>query len=198
MPSSRRSAITESDEDEPVMAERANRKRSVVAAVNSDDEDDGMQDEESADQFIFSSQCPDMSQAINPVKSNELNKFMLLPDEKREKAVADLTRAVLFKALSHEAIDRVKCAKDAGIDGKLANALYEQVQSSLQNIFGFELIRIPAFMENMKCLPEKYKNRYYLINSLPDQHGTNHKRLHSVHDDCAKDKGLLMMVLGLA
>jgi hypothetical protein len=195
MPLSRRSALEDSDEEDQQVSERPSRKRTV------DLDDDHDMDEEAdpgASQVVFSSQFPELSQAINSVKPTEQTKLFGLAEEKRERAIADLSRAVLFRALGMEAIDRVKCAKEAGVDSKLSNAIYEQVQSRLQNIFGFELKRIPAFMEKMKDLPAKYENRYYLVNPLPDQQGENHKRLHSVHDDCAKEKGLLMMVLGLA
>ena len=178
------------------MSSRSNRKRTAV--VDSDDEDVDEGEHGPTPQVAFSSQYPEMSQAIVPPKPSEQTKLLDLTEEKREKAIADLTRAVLFKALAHEAFDRAKCAKDAGVDSRISNALYEQVQLRLQNTFGFEMLKIPVFMENMKGLPEKYKNRYYVVNPLPDQHGENHKRLHSVHPDCAKEKGLLMVVLALA
>ena len=195
MSSNRRSALDDSDEeDEPTSTQ--SRKRTALA--DSDDEEMHEGEESPTPQVAFSSQYPEMSQAIIPPKPSEQTKLLDLTEEKREKAIMDLSRAVLFKALAHEAFDRAKCAKDAGVDSRLSNATYEQVQLRLQNTFGFEMLKIPAFMENMKGLPEKYKNRYYVVNPLPDQHGDNHKRLHSVHPDCAKEKGLLMVVLALA
>ncbi|GKY97502.1 hypothetical protein MPSEU_000708400 [Mayamaea pseudoterrestris] len=205
----RRNTLEDSEDEDvkPVIpvAARKNRKRINERQMDSDDDDDDDQDMTeapddepcSSSQFGLSSQFPEASQAIKAVKSSEQAKLFDLTEEKREQTIADLTRTVLFKALAHESIDRVKCAKEAGVDGTLSSAIYEQAQIRLNNIFGFELKKIPAFMEKMKDLPAKYENRYYLVNPLSDQQGANHKRLLSVHDEVAKLNGLLMIVLSL-
>jgi hypothetical protein len=196
MPSSRRAVLEDSDDDD-----QTKRGRQVAAAnLESDvdeDDDDAAAEPTSTQPVVFSSQYPEASQGINPVKANEQSKLFDLSEEKREQAILDLTRTVFFKALAHEAIDRVKCAKEAGVDGKLANAIYEQVNLRLQNAFGFDLQRIPAYMEKIKGLPERYKNRYYLVNTIMDEEGEHHKQIHSVHEQSAKEKALLMVVLAI-
>jgi hypothetical protein len=191
----RRSVVADSEDDQSLEEEALQRGKRSNAAIDEEDEDDDDDDDDV--EMTFSSQFPDMSQKIVVPKANEQTKLLEMSSDKREAEITKLTRTVLFKALAHEAIDRAKCVKDAEVDSKLSNALYEQVQMRLQNAFGFELKKIPVFMENIKGLQEKYKNRYYLVNTVQDENGLHHKRIYAVHDESARDKGLLMVVLAL-
>jgi hypothetical protein len=193
MPRSRRNKqiIVDSDDDEDMVV--ADRKIPAASALEESD-DDGEDME-----VMFSSQVPELSQDILPVKATERSNLLKMTQAARERACNDMTRLVLFKALAGDPIVRAACVQDAGIsDHRVSNAVFEEVSIRLKNTFDFELKRIPAWMENMKGLPKKYKDRYYVVNGLEDDaHGHHSKAIHNVHEDVAIEKGLLMVILSL-
>jgi hypothetical protein len=190
----------EDDEEASVSDSHA---RSAAKARPANDESD-VEDESDVthpeSNIMLCSQIPEMSQSIRPARPAEINNFMKLGDEAREKAVMDLSRLVLFKALAGESIDRLKCAKDAGInDARMTSAVFAEVDRRLRNCFGFELKRIPSWMEKVKAMPKTYKDRYFVINSLKsDANGVHSKAILSVHDDLCVENALLLMVLAFA
>ena len=116
------------------------------ASRNNDDEGDEEEEEEDdGPSCMFHSQAPEMSQDIVEVKASERNNLMGLSESQREKAIGNLTRLVLFKALAGESIDRAKACKDAGIsDARISSAAFDEVKIRLQNCFAFELKRTVA------------------------------------------------------
>jgi hypothetical protein len=121
-----------------------------------------------------------------------------MKDSNRVKAITDLSRHILFKALAGEPIDRLKCAKECNVqDQKITSAVLDEVASNLSNVFGFELRRVPKFMEKHKSFSTKYKDRLFVINDVADDDkGAAHSRaIHSVHPASAVEKGLLMLIL---
>jgi len=149
--------------------------------------------------MLHQSQVLQNTQDIHPVRPSDRNNLNRLSETAREKAITDLTRLILFKSLAGESIDRAKCIKEAGIqEARISSAAFEEANRRLKNTFDFELRRMPAWMELIKNLPAKYKDRYYLINYIPDDAaGKHNKALHSVHEDSAMEKAFLMVVLGL-
>ena len=147
------------------------------------------------------SQVPEPSQGILAVKPSEQRKLESLKPEQREKVLMDLSRLILFKALAGEPIDRLKCFKEAGLEGgegKMSTAVMAEVSERLENVFGFELTRYPLWMEKMKSVPSKYKDRYYVLSSNLENVSEGHsKAIYAVHADAAMEKGLLMLVLAL-
>lgn len=171
-------------------------KMSATAGTQEEDASDDDDDVE----VMFSSQIPELSQCIMPVKAVERGNYLKMTDAARDRACNDMTRLFLFKALAGEPIQRVNCAKEAGIsDSRVTSAVIEEVSIRLKNCFDFELKRIPAYMENMKGLPNRFKDRYYVINGLEDDgQGQHSKAIHNIHEDSAIEKGLLMVLLSLA
>mmetsp|Transcript_17074 Transcript_17074/g.28359 ORF Transcript_17074/g.28359 Transcript_17074/m.28359 type:complete len:356 (-) Transcript_17074:58-1125(-) len=138
---------------------------------------------------------PEKSQAFPVAKANERSNLENLTEEQRQKFIVDAGRLVLFKALAGESIDRLKCAKIIGFPSnasRITSAVWEQVQINLENVFGVKLVKPPQFMK----LPKKYDDRFYCINAIPEDESGNHsKAIHSVHNDAAMEKGLLMVIL---
>jgi hypothetical protein len=185
--SSRRRVTDDDDDDDE------NTDRKVVKTQNDSDDDEEV--------VMFSSQIPELSQDILPVKDAERSNLLKMTEVARDRACNDTTRLVLFKALAGEPINRSNCAQEAGISGdqRVSTAVFEEVSIRLKNAFDFELKRIPSWMEKMKALPKKYKDRYYLINALEDDGAGHHsKAIHNIHEDATVEKGLLMVILSLA
>ena len=161
--------------------------------------DNSDMDDDNDDHMMFSSQRPDLTQEILPVRPIDHNNLMKLGSEAREKAIQDLLRLILFKGLAGEPIDRTKIIKEAGISdaGKISRAAFEKANERLEDIFDFKLARLPKWMESMKDVPSKYKDRYFLINQLSDDGEGEHCRaLHEIYEEGSIEKGLLMVVLG--
>ena len=182
---------------------RSSRQQHNDMLVDSDDENvapsQTQTDDDDVKVMMFSSQAPEMSQNIHIARATEKSKFLELNEPVREKHIVDLTRLILGKALAGDSIDRLKCAKEAGVaEAKVSNALFEEVNERLHNCFAFELKRVPAWMEKQKLLPKAYKDRYYLINSINDESGAHSKAIHNVHTSSSVEKGLLMVVLALS
>jgi hypothetical protein len=186
-----RKQINDSDDED-----KKDVKMSARSQSQGDDSDDDGEVE-----VMFSSQVPELSQNILPVKDAERSNLLNMTEAARERACNDMTRLVLFKALAGEPINRAHCTQEANIPGdhRVSTAVFEEVSIRLKNAFDFELKRIPAWMEKMKALPKKYKDRYYLINALEDDgDGRHSKAIHTIHEDSAIEKGLLMVILSLA
>jgi hypothetical protein len=162
-----------------------------------DSDDEPLNETTSQGTMMFTSQQPEMTQEILQVKVSERMKLMEMTENQREKAIRDLSRLVLFKALSGDSIDRSKCLKEAGIssDVRVSSALFDEVNVRLQNCFGFEVKRIPAWMEKVKGISKAQKDRYYVTNCLHEADGSHSRALHMAHEYSSIEKGLLMIVL---
>lgn len=172
------------------------------ASMKEDEDDDEVEATQSFHALDFSQRIPDETilntQEIHSVKAKERENLNRLDETQREKALSDLTRLLLFKGLAGESLDRLKCSKDAGLPPRITSAAFDEANRRLQNLFDFELKRIPAWMENMKDLSQSKKDRYYLVNSIKeDETGEHSKSIHAIHEDCAIEKGLLMVILSL-
>ena len=130
------------------------KRRAVVRNDDSEDDRSATQDVDMVDNKfgMFTSQQPEMTQEIIQVKDSERMKLMEMSENQREKTICDLSRLVLFKALAGDAIDRSKCIKEAGInnDSRISSAAFDEVNTRLNNCFGFEVKRMPAWMERVK------------------------------------------------
>lgn len=194
---------------------RNSRRKVAVVEDDADDDDDSIlemsgdnetrsrysQDEDEDDDaaILFSSQAPEMTQDILPVRAADRNNLLSLDKTARATAISALARLILFKGLAGEPIDRTKCIKEAGIqDKRISSAAFEEAARYLQSTFDFSLRRMPAWMERIKNFPGKFKDRYYLINTCQeDTTGSHSKALHAVHETNSIEKGFLMVVLAL-
>jgi hypothetical protein len=114
--------------------------------------------------------------------------------------VTALSRSVLFRALEGEPIDRLKISKEAGISNdRISSAAFQEVSNRLGDVFGFELSRTPKYMSNIKGFPQKFKDRYFVLNRLimEEEDALHSKAILSTHVDASVEKGLLMLVLAL-
>lgn len=194
----------EEDMDTKPSPKKKRSRRAVVEESEDEGEEEADSDDdrkmpatESGEAWKLSSQAPELSQDILKPRDAEVSKFLKLGEDRREKAISDVFRLVLFKSLSGESIDRLKIAKEAGInEDKITGAVFDEVNTRFDNLFGFKLKRAPVFMTRMKDFPAKCKERYYLVNDLEDPYGTNIKAIHKVHETASMEKGLLMVVLG--
>jgi hypothetical protein len=135
------------------------------------------------------------------VKPRERNILQDLDPATQDRMVTDLSRTLLFKALNGDPIDRSKLAKEAwgenftGDRGAF-NAALKEATDRMQTVWGFSVRKIPAYMDEMKTLPKKYRDRLYVVNQMKESEEGNHSRaLHGYHVDCKIEKGLLMLVL---
>lgn len=186
----------------------ANQKKPVLDDDDDEDEDElvevggptPQEDDGSSGGLImtFTSQAPEMTQEIADVKDSDRRNLGNLTNAQREKAVMDLSRLVLFKALAGESIDRAKCIKEAKLgEARISTAVFEEATIRLRNCFGFEVKRMPAWMEKWKAVPKALKERYYVVNSVPDETGKYSQHLHALNKDAAVEKGFIMVVLAL-
>ena len=149
--------------------------------------------------FNFSQVGPDQSQTLEAARDHELRKLNEINPTARNRMVTDLSRMLLFKALSGDVIDRTKVVPEAMGDHKdrIQSAVLAEAESRLRDVFGFAVRRVPAKME--RDLPARYKNRLYLINDVTDdEHGTHSLNIHSSHVESSVEKGVLMTILALA
>ena len=201
MPRKRRSVEDEDDlnEDENVgpNSGRHSDENNFFDDDNDDDMDGARTMGGTQKSGMFTSQVPEMTQDIIQVKDSERMNLMGMSENQREKVVRDLSRHVLFKALAGDAIDRTKCMKEAGIssDSRVSSAAFDEVKARLHNCFGFEVKRIPTWMERVKGISKLQKDRYYVTNGL-ESDGSHSKALHAVHEHSSIEKGFLMVVLG--
>lgn len=199
--SRRRSAI-KYDNVEDLVKESNKRSRH-------DDDEGATMTQSSSSTQLFPSQAPDLTQSLPAVKDSEKQNLESLDGSTRSKILRDLTRLVLFKGLAKEPIHRLQILKEAGVAHRVHSAAFEEVGKRLKDCFGFELKRIPEWMDNMKELPQKYKDRYYLANMVAvpkegddekqQELGAKHsKAIHSVHASSAVANGLLLVICCLA
>lgn len=151
-------------------------------------------------QMQFSQLLPDRSQRIDTAKPNEMKKLSSMEPTARNRIVTDLSRILLFKALNGDVIDRKKVIAEALGDLKgerVQAAVLSEAQKRLKDVFGFEVCKVPAKMEDN--LPTRFKDRLYLINNVADDDmGTHSINIHSAHADSCVEKGVLMIVLAFA
>ena len=165
----------------------------------SDDDDVGSHDGE-GNEPMFSQLPPEASQSVLPEKVNEINNMNKLDNKAQEKYLSSLSRMILFRGFEREPIDRLKVTKDAGFAAKdrIASVAFQEASRRLRNVFGFELNRIPKYMEKMNGVPTRFKDRYYLLNTVNDtQQGTHSRAIHSVHEGSSIEKGFILLVNGL-
>jgi hypothetical protein len=162
--------------------------------VKDEDDEDACSMEPEEEEFVFTQQAPEMSQAIGVVKPSEKSNLDRMSRQQREKVIMDLSRNILFKALAGEPIDRLKVLKEAmpNANDKISTAVLEEVRLRLENVFGFELGKVPKYME--ATLPKKYLDRLYVTNTV-DTTGTHSRAIHSVHNTTAVEHGFLMVCL---
>ena len=147
-------------------------------------------------QQLISSQVFTLSQPVPEATRAHRQHFDNLSDSARNKALSDLARYCLFKGLTGEPIDKTKCTTELGEIKGFQTAAFEEANQLLEDTFGFTLRRLPKWMQNLKKLPAKFTNRFYLLNTLQDDgQGRHSQALHCVHDTSAVEKGFLMMVL---
>ena len=114
-------------------------------------------DDNDNEDYMFSQQIPEASQGVPVERPSERRKLEEMDKVARDKAVTSISRLILFKALEREPIDRLKIIKEAGLNSvHVTGALFKEAADRLQNVFGFELKRIPKYMENRKkSVPKK-------------------------------------------
>lgn len=155
-------------------------------------------DDQHLSQFQFSQVVPDQSEGLPSVRPFEHNNLTSLDPDTRSRIITDLSRLLLFKALSGEPIDRTKLAKEAWGDrfpnNKVMSAALDKSVERMRNVLGMDLKRVAE--GQLKNLPAKYKERMYVVNNIKDdESGSHSKALHGVHLDSAIEKGLLMLIL---
>mmetsp|Transcript_6995 Transcript_6995/g.15089 ORF Transcript_6995/g.15089 Transcript_6995/m.15089 type:complete len:366 (-) Transcript_6995:150-1247(-) len=171
---------------------------------NYDDDDGGSP--EMSQQINFTQTFADKSQPLHEAKHSENLKLSALNPVTRNRITTNLSRALLFKSLSGEAIQRKNVLAEALGDtvkggelraASVSNALFREANDRLEKVFGFTVGRVPLSME--ESLAAKYKDRLYLINNVvDDEAGTHSINLHSAHVDTSIEKGVLMIVLAFA
>eukprot|EP01082_Thalassiosira_pseudonana_P000415 g278.t1 g278 contig1:683452-683991(+) len=175
-------------------------RRSSAAAVSnsfSDDDETNTQGNyggggamSQLSQMQFSQLLPDRSQRIDTAKPNEIKKLSSMEPTARNRIVTDLSRILLFKALNGDVIDRKKVIAEALGDMKgerVQAAVLSEAQKRLKDVFGFEVCKVPAKMEDN--LPTRFKDRLYLINNVADDDmGTHSINIHSAHADSCVEK----------
>jgi len=172
-----------------------------------DDDDDnnaylGLSENQSQNPVQFSQQIPDTTteQPAANIRESERTNFSKIPNHTQEKLISLLSRHILFQAFSGEPLDRLKLFKEAfgqiAPKDRVSNLVLSKACQRIKDVWGIEVRKIPKFMESIKSLPNKYKERLYVVNDVKDDDRGSHSRvLHSIHMDDAVEKGLLMLVL---
>ncbi len=191
--------IKEDEESPPPVRRRRSTLPSQDEDVDDDDDNEVEPDVMNSQNFAFSQQVPEASQTVLPERANERRNLEVMDGDARDKALLSLSRLILFKSLDREPIDRLKTVKDAGIAGdKISSAAYQEVASRFKNVFGFELKQTPLFMQKYKNLPPKFKDRYYVVNTVEDSEDGFHSRtIHSIHKTSKIEKGVLILAVAL-
>ena len=193
----RGSARSQDDEEDDADTQSPSSRRRRVSRYQSDSENDDNEDGDDELTLTLTQQAPELSQPMPSVRTNERTNLESMGRENKQKALTDLSRLVLFKALAGEPIDRLKCVKEVSINSsKITSAAFDEVAVRLRNVFGFDLGRVPKYMEDNKNFPKKFKDRLYVTNTVDDDESGNHsKAIHAVHSSSAVEKGFLMVVL---
>ncbi|KAL7470838.1 hypothetical protein ACHAXS_011114 [Conticribra weissflogii] len=173
---------------------------------NDDDDDYDGGSPELSQQMTFTQTYADKSQPLHEAKPSENLKLSALNPATRHRITTNLSRALLFKSLSGEVIQRKTVLAEALGDtvkggemraASVSNALFREANDRLEKVFGFSVGRVPLSME--ESLSAKYKDRLYLINNVvDDEAGTHSINLHSAHAETSIEKGVLMIVLAFA
>jgi hypothetical protein len=197
--SKRRQNDSDGEEEQDVGEESRSpairRRRRIAQGVNDDDGE-----LLSGGTLGFTQEDPEPSQGLMPARPVEQRNLESLDDEAREKHLTSLSRLILFRALEREPIDRLKIVKDAGINmkDKISSAAFQEAADRLRNVFGFELSRIPKYMEKTKDLASKYKDRLYVLNQVRDnKRGTHSRAIQSGHYGSSIEKGFILLVCSL-
>jgi MAGE family len=193
----RTSAVDHDDTDNCVIDNSDELSAEAIGAVGRDKVD--LENHEETNPPWSLSQPPnyeiEKSQSFPLTKDSERQNWMdKVTVEQRQKISMDLSRLVLFRALAGEPIDRLKCMKIAGVPPRINSAVWEQVKTNLNSVFGLDLVKPPQYM----VLPKKYEDRYFCINCIPEGEDGQHSRaIHSVHIGSSIEKGVLMVILSL-
>lgn len=184
------------------MPRRGSKRSRRESEDDSEDEAQAIRDEEEDDHDskpLFSQQAPEASQSVQDEKPSDRTNLDLMDKVARENAVTSLSRLILFKALEREPIDRLKVLKEAGLGSmRVTSAIFQEVADRLRNVFGFELKRVPKYMEDRKSLPTRFKDRYYVQNCGSDSSdGSHSKAIHSVHQGSSIERGLVLLINAL-
>ena len=158
---SRRAILTDNNDNDNDETQSPSSSRRRVSSYQSDSDDNNNDDDDDSDQekephgddvtLSLTQQPPELSQPMPAVRPNERVNLHSMGRENRQKAVTDLSRLILFKALADAPIDRLKCTKEAGIhNSKITSAAFHQVSTRLQDVFGFELCRAPTYIANVQ------------------------------------------------
>jgi len=150
--------------------------------------------------FSFSQQVPEPSQAPPDARPSETNNLANMDPSARSRLITDLSRFMLFKALSGEPIDRSKLAKESFPknlqNARVVNAAVKAASTRMQDVFGLSVKRAPESILTNKQMPSKYKERLFVVNEIQDdESGSHSKALHGIHLSSSIEKGLLMLVL---
>jgi len=152
----------------------------------------------------FSQQVPDepTEEPAVDVRDREENIFKQIAPVTQDKMVTLLARYILFQALSGGTLVKGKAVKEAwagqdfALDGRVSNLVLKKACTRIKDVWGVEVRHVPEFMRNNKSLPNKYKDRLYIVNCVKDdERGSHSKKLHGVHMSQGIEKGLLMLVL---
>lgn len=180
------------------MSRTSSRNRRQVEASQEEEEEE--EEDEIMMNLTLTQQCePEKSQSFPQAKANERHNLESMTEDQRTQVICDTSRLVLFKGLAgDEPIDRLKCIKQVpsmvNSNARITSAVWNEVQTNLRNVFGFELVKPPQYM--MTGLPKKYDDRFFLKNAIVDDEAGEHsKAIHSIHPDASLEKGLLMVVL---
>lgn len=181
------------------------KSRRSFPPTNDDNDDNvflGVSENQSQYPVQFSQQIPDTTteQPAANIRESERTNFSKIPGHTQEKLISLLSRHILFQAFSGEPLDRLKLFKEAwgqiSTKDRVSNLVLSEACRRIKDVWGVEVRRIPQFMESIKSLPNKYKERLYVVNDVKDDDRGSHSRvLHGVHIDDAVEKGLLMLVL---
>jgi hypothetical protein len=154
--------------------------------------------DQSLSQFQFSQVVPDTSEDPPSARAFEERNLTNLDTVTQSRLITDMSRLLLFKALSGEPIDRTKLTKEAWGErapkDKMLNAAINKSNERMRAVFGMDVKQLTD--NQLKHLPNKYKDRMYVVNAIKDdEQGSHSKALHGIHLDSAIEKGLLMLIL---
>ena len=101
-----------------------------------------------------------------------------------KKLITLLSRHILFQAFTGEPLDRLKLTKEAWLGQNkqtlpknISNVVLSEACKRIKDVWGVEVRKIPKFMECMKSLPSKYKERLFVVNDVKDDDRGSHSKL---------------------
>ena len=177
------------------------RRRKQKEEMEEEDDDISESEQQRHNGFTLSQQAPEPSQSVAKERPNERLNLESLDKTARDKYLTSLSRLILFKALEREPIDRLKVLKDAGIESstKISSAAFNEAAQRLSNVFGFDLVKQPEYMDQPAWkAPKKYKDRFFVTNKVEDIGNGDHSRaIHSLHRPSSIERGFILLVNGL-